>query len=280
MGILNVTPDSFSDGGQFASLEAAIARGIQLREQGADLVDVGGESTRPGAERVPVEEEQARVMPVIRELVAAGVAVSVDTMNAETAFAAAAAGASVINDVSGGLADAGMYRVVAETGLHYVAMHWRGSPPRGQSNPAGRPDPAAWAHAVDASELATYDDVVADVRNELKARLAEMIVWGISPAKVILDPGLGFAKTPEHNWQLLGHLSELATLGHPLLIGASRKKFLAPFAPEGAAQRDEATAVVSALAAEAGVWAVRVHDVPSTLGALGVWTAWQNGGRS
>ena len=260
MAILNVTPDSFSDGGRFAQLDGAVERGILLRDQGADLVDVGGESTRPGAVRIPVAEEQARVMPVIRELVAAGVAVSVDTMNAATALAAATAGAAIINDVSGGLADPQMYRVVAETGLHYVAMHWRGN-------------------SADMDALATYDDVVANVRDELKARLAELIVWGIAPEKVILDPGLGFAKTAAHNWQLLGHLGKLATLGHPLLIGASRKRFLAPFAPDGApaAERDEATAVVSALAARAGVWAVRVHDVPSTRAALGVWAAWENG---
>jgi dihydropteroate synthase len=278
IGILNVTPDSFSDGGRFASVDDAIARGVQLKAQGADLVDVGGESTRPGASRVPAAEEQERVMPVIRELVAAGVAVSVDTMNADTAFAAAEAGASVINDVSGGLADPEMYRTVAETGLHYVAMHWRGSRPHGRPIPnRGKPD--TWAHGADASELATYDDVVADVRNELKARLAEMIVWGIPPERVILDPGLGFAKNDEHNWKLLGHLKEFSTLGHPLLIGASRKRFLAPFAPEGAPAdaRDTATATLSALAAQAGVWAVRVHDVPSTKEALAVWAAWEKG---
>jgi dihydropteroate synthase len=260
MGILNVTPDSFSDGGRFASVDDAIARGVQLKTQGADLVDVGGESTRPGAPRIPAAEEQARVMPVIRELVAAGVAVSVDTMNAETAFAAAEAGASVINDVSGGLADPEMYRTVAETGLLYVAMHWRG-------------------HSANMRELATYGDVVADVRNELKARLAEMIVWGIPPERVIIDPGLGFAKNDDHNWKLLGHLRELSTLGHPILIGASRKRFLAPYAPEGAPAdaRDSATATLSALAAQAGVWAVRVHDVPSTREALAVWAAWEKG---
>lgn len=263
MGILNVTPDSFSDGGRFAEIDDAIARGLQLHEQGADIVDVGGESTRPGAERLPTRAEQARVMPVIRALVDAGVAVSVDTMNADTAAAAAEAGVSVINDVSGGLADPAMYRVVAETGLHYVAMHWRG-------------------HSKDMDRLATYDDVVVDVRNELKARLAEMIVSGISPEKVILDPGLGFAKTAEHNWRLLGALDELASLGHPLLIGASRKRFLEEFVPPGAApvERDPATAIVSTLAAHAGVWAVRVHDVPATRTAFAVWCAWENGRRS
>ena len=263
MAVLNVTPDSFSDGGQFAGIDAAVQRGIVLRDQGADLVDVGGESTRPGAERVTVAEEKARVIPVIRQLVAAGVDVSVDTMNAETALAAAEAGASVINDVSAGLADEDMYRVVAQTGLLYVAMHWRG-------------------HSRDMQDRATYDDVVREVRTELKERLAEMIVWGISPGRVILDPGLGFAKTAAHNWALLGHLEELGTLGHPVLVGASRKRFLGELLPEDApvTDRDAPTAVISALAAQAGAWAVRVHDVPSTRMALDVWTSWQKGRRS
>jgi len=257
MGILNVTPDSFSDGGQFVAVADAVAHGISLRDQGANLVDVGGESTRPGAKRVSPKEEQARVIPVIRELVAAGVVVSVDTMNAGTARAAAKAGASVINDVSGGLADPNMYRVAAESGLHYVAMHWRG-----------------FSDTMD--DLAKYDDVVVDVRNELKARIAEMTVVGINPAKIILDPGLGFAKTADHNWQLLGRMDELANLGFPLLIGASRKKFLAPFGDKPRA-RDRATATVSALAAQSGAWGVRVHDVESTRRALEVQAAWQNG---
>ena len=258
--ILNVTPDSFSDGGQFANAEEAVARGIRLAEQGADIIDVGGESTRPGAERISVDEEQERVLPVVRGLVAARIPVSVDTMNAATALAAAEAGASVINDVSGGLADPGMYRAVASTGLLYVAMHWRG-------------------HSSTMNDLASYGDVVADVRSELEARLAEMIVSGVSTDRVILDPGLGFAKNAEHNWALLSRLDALASLGQPLLVGASRKRFLADLLPEGApvADRDLPTAVVSALAAQAGVWALRVHDITSTRAALGVWTAWQNG---
>lgn len=258
--ILNVTPDSFSDGGQFDSVDEAVARGIELARQGADVVDVGGESTRPGAERVDPAEEQERVIPVIRGLVAAGVTVSIDTMNSATALAAAEAGASVINDVSGGLADPDMYRVVAQTKRLYIAMHWRG-------------------HSTDMDSLAIYDDVVTDVRTELKARLAEMFVWGVEREQVVLDPGLGFAKHAEHNWQLLGRIDELATLGHPLLIGASRKRFLGGVLPEGAAtaDRDLPTAVVSAFAAQAGVWAVRVHDVPSTRTALGVVDAWREG---
>lgn len=255
MGILNVTPDSFSDGGVDSSVDEAVSRGIRMRDEGATLVDVGGESTRPGAERIAVGEEQRRVLPVIRELVAAGVTVSVDTLNADTALAAAEAGASLINDVSGGLADENMYRVVAETGLTYVAMHWRGSA---------------------ADSLATYDDVVKDVREELKGRLAAMVVSGIDLSQVVLDPGLGFAKRPEHNWQLLGRLDELASLGHPLLIGASRKRFLAPWGDEPT-ERDEATAIVSALAAQAGVWGVRVHDVARTRAALDIVDAWHGG---
>lgn len=260
IGIVNVTPDSFSDGGEYEHVDRAIARGLELREQGADVVDVGGESTRPGAKRVPVAEELGRVIPVIRALAKAGVAVSIDTMNAETATAAAKAGAQLVNDVSGGLADPAMYSAVAATGLTYIASHWRG-------------------FSSDMQQLANYGDVVADVRSELKARLAEMIVSGIDPARVILDPGLGFAKTADHNWQLLGHLDKIVSLGHPVLIGASRKRFLEPFAPEGSAPaaRDEASAVVAALAARAGVWGVRVHDVVGTKAALAVADAWKGG---
>lgn len=260
MGVLNVTPDSFSDGGQFSGADDAIRRGVEMIAQGADLVDVGGESTRPGADRIPVAEELERVLPVIEGLVARGVRVSVDTMNSETAATAARAGVAVINDVSGGLADPEMYRVVAQTGLEYVAMHWRG-------------------HSRNMNELATYADVVSDVRDELKQRVAEMVVWGIDPAKVILDPGLGFAKTAEHNWALLQALPQLASLGHRILIGASRKRFLGEFLPEGAppSDRDEATAIISALAADAGAWGVRVHDVAATKLSLDLWSAWHAG---
>ena len=263
LGILNVTPDSFSDGGEYSAQEAAIARGLELHEQGADIIDVGGESTRPGADRVPADKEQERVIPVISALVAAGATVSVDTMNAETALAAAEAGVTIINDVSGGLADPAMYGVVASTGLTYIAMHWRG-------------------HSSGMDDLARYRDVVADVRLELTLRLAEMIISGVQLSNVILDPGLGFAKTAEHNWQLLGHLDELGTLGHRVLVGASRKKFLATFAaPDAAAiERDPASSVISALAAQAGVWGVRVHNVQATRMALGVWADWDNGRRS
>ena len=259
-GILNVTPDSFSDGGQFADVADAIGHGIALREQGADVVDVGGESTRPGASRVDVEQEQARVLPVIRGLIDAGVPVSIDTMNADTALAAAMAGASIINDVSGGLADPFMHRVVAETGLEYIAMHWR--------------SPSTSSGAID-----EYGDVANDVQAELFVRLDALMSAGVDLSKVIIDPGLGFAKTSEHNWRLLAQLPALRSLGCRVLIGASRKRFLGELLPDDATavERDLPTAVVTALAADAGVWAVRVHDVASTMTALGVWSAWQNG---
>jgi dihydropteroate synthase len=256
MGVLNMTPDSFSDGGEYNRLDAAIARGVGLTEAGARLIDVGGESTRPGAARIPVDEELRRVIPVITELVQRDIVVSIDTMNAETALAAAEAGARLINDVSGGLADPGMPRVAAETGLHFVAMHWRGPSATMQAN-------------------AVYGNVVRDVRNELKQRVAELIVAGVDPNRIIVDPGIGFAKNAEQNWMLLGHLRELGILGYPLLLGASRKRFLGTLLPESATthDRDPATAVISALAAEAGVWGVRVHDVAGTRNALDVWSA-------
>lgn len=278
MGILNVTPDSFSDGGRWSSVDDAVAHGVAMWEQGAALVDVGGESTRPGAARVPAEEETQRVLPVIRELVGRGVPVSIDTMNSATAAAAVVAGASIVNDVSGGLADPAMYRLVAETGVRYIAMHWRGSAAVSAAPQPDRAPGSTWTHGRDGAE-AHYDDVVAEVREELSQRVAEMRVWGVREQQIILDPGLGFAKTSAHNWALLGHLSELSVLGLPLLVGASRKRFLGDFLPEGAptSERDAATAVVSALSARAGVWAVRVHDVPSTKLALDIWSAWEDG---
>lgn len=257
MGVLNVTPDSFSDGGQWQNPDAAIAHGVAMAEAGASIVDVGGESTRPGATTVAPGDERTRVMPIVRELVARGVTVSIDTMHASTALAAVDAGAQIINDVSGGLADEGMARVVAETGVHFVAMHWRGG----------------------ADVQAGYRDVVADVRSELKIRVAHLVVAGVQPDRIVLDPGLGFAKDSAHNWQLLGRLGELASLGHGILIGASRKRFIGELLPADAPmeQRDPPTALISALAARSGVWAVRVHDVAATRLALDVWERWHDG---
>jgi dihydropteroate synthase len=261
VGVLNVTPDSFSDGGKFVDVDAAVSHAVGLRAAGADFIDVGGESTRPGATRLEPKAERKRVMPVLKALLERDIPVSIDTMNASTARAAADAGVLVVNDVSGGLADPEMLRTVAATGVHYIASHWR-------------------VHSATMDTEAVYKNVVLEVRNALKDRIAEMLVWGISPDKIVLDPGLGFAKTAEHNWALLKALPKLESIGYPLLIGASRKRFLAPFAEEGAptADRDFATAVISALAAQAGVWGVRVHDVASTASALDVWAAWSSGG--
>lgn len=261
MGVVNVTPDSFSDGGRWFEPDDAVAHGLALLAQGADLLDVGGESTRPGARRVPLDEERRRVLPVIRALTDAGAVVSVDTTRAEVAEAAVGAGALVVNDVSGGLADPAMYDVVARTGAVYVAMHWRG-------------------HADVMDGLAVYDDVVADVRAELAQRLDALVAAGARPEQVVLDPGLGFAKPGSDNWPLLAHLDELLTLGRPVLVGASRKRFLGHLlaGPDGEpvppAARDRATAAVSALAAGAGAWCVRVHDVPGSVDAVRVAHAW------
>lgn len=260
IGILNVTPDSFSDGGRYATVDDAVAHAEDLVENGANIIDVGGESTRPGAARIDSLEEKRRVMPVITELVARGIPVSIDTMSAATAEAAVEAGVTIINDVSGGLADKGMRRVAAESALDFIAMHWRG--------PSAHMD-----------QLAQYTDVVRTVREELKHRIAELIVAGVKPRRIIIDPGLGFAKNAQHNWQLLGRLDELTGLGHRVLIGASRKRFLAPLLPDHAdtSERDQPTAVISALAAESGVWGVRVHDAASTVAALDVWSSWSHG---
>lgn len=253
MGVLNVTPDSFSDGGSWASTDAAVAHALELRAQGADLIDVGGESTRPGATRVTPADEQARVLPVITELVGQGFVVSVDTLNSATALAATKAGATIINDVSGGLADPAMASVVAGTGSKYIAMHWRG-------------------HAQEMDALAVYEDVVTEVRNELAARIVDLTRAGISREQLVLDPGLGFAKNAGHNWTVLAHLDALDELGFPIMVGASRKRFLSDVLPADAtlADRDLPTAIVSVLAAQAGAWAVRVHDVAATRTALAV----------
>lgn len=263
MGIVNVTPDSFSDGGRWLEPAAALRHARELSASGAAVIDVGGESTRPGAARVRPEEEQARIIPVIAALAGAGITVSVDTMHASTALAAAAAGAQIINDVSGGLADPAMADAAAASGLVYVAMHWRG-------------------HLAGGPERSHYGDVVCDVRDALAARVEVLSAAGVAPERIVLDPGLGFSKATEHNWQLLGRLGELQSLGHPVLIGASRKRFLGALLPEGAPaeERDLPTAVVSALSAQAGVWALRVHDVRGTRIALDVLASWQSGVRA
>ena len=260
MGVVNVTPDSFSDGGRYADLDAAVAHGVRLRAEGAQLVDVGGESTRPGAERVDADTETARVLPVIRELVAAGVPVSIDTTRAGVAAAALAAGAAVVNDVSGGLADPTMAKVVAEAGCPWVLMHWRG-------------------HSRTMNQLARYHDVVAEVREELLARVADALAAGVAADRLIIDPGLGFAKTAEHNWLLSRHLPELVALGYPVLFAASRKTYLGRLlaGPDGTPRpvdgREAATIATSVLAVAAGAWGVRVHDVRATMDALAVWLA-------
>lgn len=254
MGVLNVTPDSFSDGGQWDEVEAAIARGHALIAQGADLVDVGGESTRPGAVRVDEAEERRRVLPVVAALAASGAVVSIDTMRASVAEAAVEAGAAMVNDVSGGLADPRMRHVVARTGASYVASHWRG-------------------HSTVMNSRATYGDVVTDVLAELRARCNAAQDAGIAPERLIVDPGLGFAKDAEHNWRLLGALPALRSLGFPVLVGASRKRFLSDVCLDpGAApaERDHATHAISVLAAQAGAWGVRVHEPRGTVEALRV----------
>mgnify|MGYP001035362319 CR=1 FL=1 len=266
MGVVNVTPDSFSDGGRWFDPDEAVRHGLELVAQGADIVDVGGESTRPGAARVPLAEELRRVIPVIRTLAQEGVPVSVDTMRAEVAEAAVAEGARLVNDVSGGLADPAMPRMVAAAGVPYVVMHWRG-------------------HSVDMDARAVYGDVVTEVREELAKRIDLVLAEGVRPEQVILDPGLGFAKRPEHNWRLLARLDVLAGLGYPLLIGASRKRFLGRLlaGPDGAPRPftdcDDATTAVTALAAAAGAWCVRVHEVRPNADAVRVAAAWTGAAR-
>lgn len=262
MGVVNVTPDSFSDGGRWATTELAVAHGRQLIAQGADLLDVGGESTRPGARRVDPAEEQNRVLPVIRELAAAGVVVSVDTIHAATAAAAIEAGAVIVNDVSGGLADPAMAGVLADAGVVYICQHWRGDP-----------------RTMDG--LTDYGgDVLAGVEAELRARLDGLADAGLADEQVVIDPGLGFAKTHEQSWRLLAATARLREdLRRPVLIGASRKRFLALALPDDVAAdplaRDAATAATTALAAAAGAWAVRVHEVPASRDAVRTASLWK-----
>ena len=261
MGVLNVTPDSFSDGGDFIRLEAALDHARVLQIAGADSIDVGGESTRPGAKRVSLAEEQARVLPVIEAIVAElGAKVSIDTMNAETARLAVAAGASIINDVSGGLADPDMFKVAADTGATIIISHWRG-----------------FSDQMDT--LATYDDVAAEVAAELKLRVDAALATGIKPAQIVIDPGLGFAKDMQQNWKLVARLDKLEELGYPILVGASRKRFIAGvIEPDEPAEvsnerRDLATAVLTALLLQRKIWGVRVHNVLATIDAIRVVAA-------
>ena len=258
MGVLNVTPDSFSDGGRYTSIDDAVEHAVAMRAAGADVVDVGGESTRPGALRIDAAEEQKRVVPVITRLALAGVPMSVDTYRASVAEAALAAGVSIVNDVSGGLGDPDMARVVRDAGCPWILMHWRG-------------------HSERMQELAVYDDVVADVRRELLARVDAAVAAGVSVDNLVIDPGLGFAKTAAHNWALLAALEEFVASGLRVLVAASRKSFLGTLLADGAGtprpvdEREDATTALTAYCALQGVWGVRVHDVrPSVDAALAI----------
>src|SRR5215470_4632493 len=266
MGVVNVTPDSFSDGGAWFETGAAVSHGLQLAAEGADIVDVGGESTRPGAERVDEAEELRRIGPVITELARAGLTVSVDTMRAGVAEFALEAGARMVNDVSGGRSDPRLPRLVAEAGVPYAIMHSRGS-------------------SRDMQQRAVYEDVVREVRDELRQRVDAVTAAGVDTSAIIVDPGIGFAKLPHHNWTILARLGEISCLGgaapFPVIIGASRKSFLGRLlaGPDGeprpAAQRDDATTAISALAAVAGAWCVRVHAVAANADAVRVAAQWR-----
>jgi dihydropteroate synthase len=261
MGVVNVTPDSFSDGGLHLDPDAAIAHALELIAEGADIVDIGGESTRPGAQRIDVAEEIRRVEPVVKAVSDTGAIVSIDTMRHETAVAALAAGARIINDVSGGQADGRLPKLAAEAGTPYVVMHWRG-------------------HSADMQSKAVYDDVVVEVRDELFRQVDEVVAAGVDADRIVIDPGIGFAKTGGHNWSLLAHLDVFTEVG-PVLVGASRKSFLgrllanADGTPRPPAGRDDASVAVTALAAAAGVWGVRVHSVRPNADAVRAVAAWK-----
>lgn len=239
MGILNITPDSFADGGRYNSFDSAVRHAREMIAEGVDIIDIGGESTRPGAERMSEDEEMARVIPVISELANDGVPISIDTMRASTATAAIAAGAQIINDVSGGLADPRMLAAAAKLKTPYIAMHWRG-------------------HSKDMNRMATYNDVVRDVISELQERIVAAIDAGITRDNLIIDPGLGFAKEAEHNWAIIEHIDEFIALGYRVLIGASRKRFLGGDSPDG---REAASIALTKNLATSGIWGVRVHSV-------------------
>ena len=265
IGVVNVTDDSFSDGGRYLDADRAVEHGVALAAEGAAIIDVGGESTRPGAVRIEPRIEIGRVVPVVKALAAEGITVSIDTMHAGVARAALESGAQIVNDVSGGRADPQMASLLVEAGVPWVLMHWR-------------PVSADRPHRVP-----QYRDVVAEVRAELLASVDDAVTAGVDPAKLIIDPGLGFAKTGQHNWALLHALPELVGTGIPVLVGASRKRFLGTLlagsdgavrSPDG---RETATAVISALAAWHGVWGVRVHDVRASVDALKVVEAWTDG---
>lgn len=247
MGILNVTPDSFADGGRHNDFEAAVARGLEMIAEGVDIIDVGGESTRPGADRVSEEEEIARTIPVIAELAKHGVPISIDTMRSRTAKAAVNVGASIINDVSGGLADPEMLKTVANLQVPYIAMHWRGQ-------------------SKDMNSKAIYGDVVHDVLSELDLRINAALDAGIDKDNLIIDPGIGFAKDAQHNWAIIDSIDRFVSMGYPVLIGASRKRFLGGDSPD---QREHATIELTKRLAPTGVWAVRVHSVKPHKEALG-----------
>jgi dihydropteroate synthase len=268
VGVLNVTDDSFSDGGRYLDADSAVAHGLAMVAEGAGIVDVGGESTRPGAARVDPRVEASRVVPVVKDLAAQGITVSIDTMHADVARAALQSGAQIVNDVSGGRADPAMAPLLAEAGVPWVLMHWR-------SVSSAQPHQAPH-----------YGDVVAEVRAELLASLDDAVAAGVDPAKLVIDPGLGFAKTGQDNWALLQALPDLVATGVPVLLGASRKRFLgtllagpdgSPRPPDG---RETATAVISALAALYGAWGVRVHDVRASVDALKVVGAWTGSERA
>ena len=246
MGILNVTPDSFADGGLFFDTQLAIARGLEMIDEGVDIIDIGGESTRPGAERVSPEEEQARVLPVIKALSQENTVISIDTMRAATAQLAVEAGATIVNDVSGGAADPEMFATVAALGCKYTLMHWRG-------------------HSKDMDSKAIYGDVVQEVIEEVTISLQKALAAGIARENIILDPGLGFAKNPEHNWEILNRIDELVAMGYPILIGHSRKRFLGSGSPQ---EREAATVALTQSLVGKGIWAVRVHGVKSNVAAL------------
>jgi len=239
MGILNVTPDSFADGGRYNTFEKAVARGMEMVAEGVDIIDIGGESTRPGADRVSATEEQSRVLPVIKKLSQTGIPISIDTMRAETAVLAIEAGASIVNDVSGGIADDLMHESVAEMGCPYILMHWRG-------------------HSKDMNSRAIYTDVVAEVISEIQLQVELALQAGIARNNLIIDPGLGFAKEAEHNWEILKRLNEFTDLGFPVLIGGSRKRFLGGSSPD---EREEATIALTKTLLDKNIWAVRVHSV-------------------